>query len=101
MVCWFYKLPFAILLLEDGFDGLRALVIGDVKGRFVPFIFQLIEHRFECFDDGLIFQIVDWFGKDVVGIVVVRDKEVLHAIEVADWQCACLVGIHSTGLFIG
>ena len=91
----------AILLLEEGFDGLGALVIGDVKGRFVPFIFQLVEYRFECLDDGLIFQIVDWFRKYVVGIVVIRDEEVLHAIEVADRQCACLVGIHSTGLFIG
>ena len=84
MVCWFYELPFAILLLEEGFDGLGALVIGDVKGRFVPFIFQLVEYRFECLDDGLIFQIVDWFRKYVVGIVVIRDEEVLHAIEGAD-----------------
>ena len=63
MVCRFYELPLAILLLEEGFDGLGALVIRDVKGRFVPFIFQLVEHRFECFDGGLIFQIVDWLCK--------------------------------------
>ena len=55
MVCWFDKLPLAILLLEEGFDGFGALVVGDVECRFVPFIFQFVEYRFECLDDGLIF----------------------------------------------
>ena len=36
VVCRFYELPLAILLLEESSDGLGALVIGDVKGRFVP-----------------------------------------------------------------
>ena len=74
VVCRFDKLPLAILLLEEGFDGLGALVIGDVKGRFVSFIFQLVEHRFESFDDGLIFQITDWLCKNVVGVIVVCNK---------------------------
>ena len=44
VVCRFDELPFAILLLEEDFDGLGALVVGDVKGRFVSFIFQFVEN---------------------------------------------------------
>ena len=39
MVCWFYKLPFVIFLLEEGLDWFRSLVVGDVECRLVPFIF--------------------------------------------------------------
>ena len=76
------------------FSFLGKVVMGLVHWLSVtlPFIFQLVEHRFKCFDDGLIFQIVDWLRKNVVGVIVVRDKKVLHAIKGADRQCACLVG---------
>ena len=101
VVCRFHELPLAILLLEEGFDGLGTLVVGDVKGRFVSFISQFVEHRFKCFDDGLIFEIADWFCTNLVGVIVVCNKKVLHALERADRQCSCLVGIHRAGLFIG
>ena len=39
MVRWLYKLSFAILLLEEGLDWFRALIVGDVECRLVPFIF--------------------------------------------------------------
>ena len=71
----FDELPFAIFLLEEGLDGLGALVVGDVKGRFVSFISQFVEHRFKCFDDGLIFEIADWLCKNVVGVIVVCNKK--------------------------
>ena len=44
MVRCFYKLPFAIFLLEEGLDWFGALIVGDVECRLVPFIFQLVEY---------------------------------------------------------
>ena len=39
MVRWFYKLPFAIFLLEEGLDRFGALIVGDVECRRVSFVF--------------------------------------------------------------
>ena len=39
MVCWLYKLPFVILLLDEGFDWFCALIVGDIECRLVSFIF--------------------------------------------------------------
>ena len=43
MVRWLYKLLFAIFLLEEGLDWFRALIVGDVESRLVPFIFLFVE----------------------------------------------------------
>ena len=39
MIRWFYKLPFAILLLEEGLDRFGALIVGDIECRLVYFVF--------------------------------------------------------------
>ena len=39
MVRWFYKLPFAIFLLEEVLDWFCVLFVGDIECRLVPFIF--------------------------------------------------------------
>ena len=44
VVCMFDELPFALFLLEEGLDGLRALVVRHVEGRRVAFIFELVEN---------------------------------------------------------
>ena len=89
----FDELPFAIFFLEEGLDGLGVSIVSYVKGGLVSFIFQFVENLFKCFDDGLVFEITDRLGKDVVGVVIVCNKEILHALERADRQCSCLVGV--------
>ena len=38
MVRWFYKLPCASILLDEGLDRFSALNVSDVECRLVPFI---------------------------------------------------------------
>ena len=40
----FDELPFAIFLLEEGFDGLGALVVRHIEGWSVAFIFEFVEN---------------------------------------------------------
>ena len=80
VICWFKKLPFAVLLLEEGFDRLHTLIVCHVECWLVSFIFEFVEDGLKGGDDLIIIKVVGRLSKDIVCVVVVCNKEVLHAI---------------------
>ena len=100
VVCRLEKLPFAVLLLEEGFDWICALVVGHVECGLVSFIFEFVEDGLEGGDDHLVFEIVDGPREDVVRIIFVRHEEVLRAVQRPYRQCTGLVGVHCVRLFV-
>ena len=80
MIRRFDKLPLAFLVCEVLFYGVGGLVVSDIELWFEPLVVERVENFFKASDDGRIRLIFDRDGKDVIGIIVIRDEVVLVAI---------------------
>ncbi len=75
MVVGFHELHFSVLLLHEILDGLGCLVVGDIECWLVAPGGEGLEHLLESFHNVTVRSGVDREGKDIVGVVRVRDKK--------------------------
>ena len=80
VIVWLYELPLAFLLLQKYLEWLGRLIIRDIQEWFVPLGHKRFVDLLERLDDRFICDIWDWFCKNVVIVVIVRDEIVLIGI---------------------
>ena len=101
MVCRFDELPSTLLGFEEGLEWDGGLVVRDVEGWPVPFIFKLFEDLFKCCYNGGVCESLEREGEDKVGVIVVGDEEVLVAVEREGGEGACAICVDCAPLFVG
>ena len=62
-----------------------AKPINNLKDESIIAAFEFVEDGLECCDDGLVLEVVDGLGKDVIGVIVVCDETILNTVERSDW----------------
>ena len=85
VISWFYKLPVTVFCLEESLYGFCCLVDGYIEGRLVTFVLQFLKHFCERLDYCFICDVLDWYRKDVVCVLVICDEIVLVAIQQDCW----------------
>ena len=63
-------------------------------------LFQLCKHLIKYIDDGVVLNILDWDGKDVVCVVIVGNVIILMTIERQCWESTSCISVQSSILFV-
>ena len=100
VVVWFNKLHGYVFAETILFDSGGRLVIRDVECRCVSLCRQCFYYHAEGIHDVLTFGGFDRDGKNVVGVVIVGDKDELLAVQSTDWEVAGAVGVECAMLFV-
>lgn len=100
VVVWFHELHGDVLADTILFDCGGCLVIRNVECWCVPMCRQCFDYRAEGCHDVLTGSGVDRDGKNVVGVVIVCDKDELLAVQRTDWEVSGTVGVKCSMLFV-
>ncbi len=100
MIVGFDQLNCASFVVHEGPDGGCCLIVGDVKLWSVTSLCQNVVCLFECGEDIVVAGGCDWKSEDVIGVVVVGDKEKVLSVEGARREAASAVGVECAVLFV-
>ena len=100
VVMWFNELYGYVFAETILFDRRGRLVIRDIECWCVSVCCQCFYNHAEGVHDVFTFGGFDRDGKDVVGVVIVGDKDELLAVQRTDWEVAGAVGVECSMLFV-
>ena len=94
VVVWLHKLPFAFVLLEVSFERLDCLIVCDIELGLMSFVNELCKNLVKCLNDGCVLQIVYWFRKYCICVIIIRHEKILIAFEAHRWECTRGISVH-------